>query len=137
MIYCPCYRLVGFSIFILIFSCGRNPMCQSENPCNPIILYTGDTIANHVGDTAEIKILNEASDGGYRCYVTIMSDSTIASLVSYSTALSSDARGAPVYETWRYRLNHTGNDIVILKLYRPWDAGNVIATKSIYLSVQD
>jgi predicted secreted protein len=130
MFICPFYRLCGLSIFILIFSCGRNPIYQTDD-------YTNVNLLGHIGDTAEIKILNEGSDGGYWWNVTTELDSTIASLISFSTAPSSNAIGAPMYEIWRYRLNNQGYDTLTLKLYRSWDAVNVIGTKSFYLTVQN
>jgi predicted secreted protein len=126
----PFYKLVVLSIFILIFSCGRNPINHSDN-------YTNVDISGHIGDIIEIKILNESSDAGYRWNVTTDFNSTIASLISFTTEHSSDVPGAPMYEIWRYYLNNQGIDTLTLKLYRPWEAQNVIGIKSFYLTVQN
>jgi len=137
--------MTRFLIFFLltgVFFVG----CKRDEPIAPDLsgkhhIVSPDSngvIIASIGDTVEIKILNNGYDGGYRWFHTIDFNPTIASIINYNyEPADSGLYGAPVYEIWRYLALQTGTDNIFFELYQPWIVPhNVIATKTFYLTVQ-
>lgn len=134
------FCFISCVLFLFVIGCNKS---NSGNPVDPaktniVRPDSNGNISAHPGDTIEIKILNNAYDGGYSWNITTNFDSTIAEFVSYKTEYTGapNIDGAPSYEIRQYFAIKEGSTTLLLKLYRVFEPANIIGIKSYYLTVK-